>query len=131
MLVLWLFYDRYGAPVPTGPDSGQRRFVRPLIGGSLVACLLALSIVGTPDHLTYNAALWRAVDHLRQHGVKPFDIDGWCVWLRTEKPKIRIRAFTIVNLKLQIEMTKGWKPILLHLVREGGFYAYRELSQRH
>jgi len=93
MLVLWLFFDRYGMgllPFLLALILASAEFVRPLIGGSLVACLLALSIVGTQDHLSYNAALWRAVDHLRQHGVKPSDIDGWYVvngWFQYAHPE--------------------------------------------
>jgi hypothetical protein len=49
MLGLWLFYDRYGMglyPFLLALILASAEFVHPLIGGSLVACLLALSMVG-------------------------------------------------------------------------------------
>jgi hypothetical protein len=93
MLVLWLFYDRYGlvllAPAIAlllGAGARPRRGV----ALALCALLAALSIVGLRDHLALSRALWGGVAWLQARGAAPGEIDGGYVvngWLQYAHPE--------------------------------------------
>ena len=69
-------------------SSGPMR--RPKLGISLTALFVLISLVGLRDHLKYNRALWRAVEHLHTIGVPAREVDGgWAVngWQRYAHPE--------------------------------------------
>ena len=56
----------------------------------LIAVLGVLSFVGTRDHMTYTAAVWRAVDYLEKKQVPARDFDAGYVinsWLQYAHPE--------------------------------------------
>lgn len=90
--ILWLFYDRYllamlPLVIPLLLRGARVLRERTMVAGLLVLALV--SLVGTRDHLAYNAALWRAVDVLRARGVPDAQIDaGYVVdgWFHFARP---------------------------------------------
>ncbi|MBM4245839.1 MAG: glycosyltransferase family 39 protein [Deltaproteobacteria bacterium] len=90
--VLWLFYDRYLLAVLPLVIPLVLLGAQSLRTGTMAAGLGALalvSVVGTRDHLAYDAALWRAVDLVRARGVPDTEIDaGYVVdgWLHFARP---------------------------------------------
>ena len=90
--ILWLFYDRYllallPLAIPLLLRGARVLRERTMLAGVVVLALV--SVVGTRDHLAYNAALWRAVDVLRARGVPDAQIDaGYVVdgWLHFARP---------------------------------------------
>jgi hypothetical protein len=89
---LWLFYDRYLLAILPLAIALVLRGAPPLRQRALLAGVVGLgliSVLGTRDHLAYNAALWRAVDGLRARGVPEDQIDaGYVVdgWLHFARP---------------------------------------------
>jgi hypothetical protein len=96
--LLWLFYDRYALPLVVmvaalrmGTVGAPRR--RLAVAG--LALLLAVSLVGTWDHLRYNRAVWAAVAWARQAGIAPGQLDGGYVvngWLEYAHPEHATRG---------------------------------------
>lgn len=91
--ILWLFYDRYLLAMLPLAIPLVLRGARVLRQRTMLAGVLALalvSVVGTRDHLAYNAALWHAVDVLRARGVPDtqidagYVVDGWFHFARPE-----------------------------------------------
>jgi hypothetical protein len=91
--VLWLQWDRYALPLlPVVIILVLRRrpIVRPRITVALVLAMGLISLIGVRDHLAYNRALWKAVEHLQAMGIKPADFDGGYVvngWLQWAHPE--------------------------------------------
>ena len=90
--ILWLFADRYAlAMLPLA--------IALVLRGAAPRAILALAVlglfgvfclVGTRDHLAYNAAVWGAVERLREQGVAASEIDGGYVvnsWLQYAHPE--------------------------------------------
>ena len=90
--ILWLFADRYTlAMLPLA--------IALVLRGAAPRAILALAVlglfgvfclVGTRDHLAYNAAVWGAVERLREQGVAASEIDGGYVvnsWLQYAHPE--------------------------------------------
>jgi hypothetical protein len=79
MAVLWLFHDRYALPmiVPL-LVLVLARAQQPRLPWAvpIVAMFAAVSLVGTRDHLSYNAALFSALEQLRELGAADSDING-------------------------------------------------------
>ena len=93
LALLWLLYDRYYLPLlpPVIALLLMRGSIhRTKLATAGIACLAAISLVGTYDHLQLNRALWGAVEHLRQRGAGDSDINGGYVvngWLQYAHPK--------------------------------------------
>jgi hypothetical protein len=91
--VLWLQWDRYALPLlPVAIILVLRRrpILRPRITVALVLAIGLISLIGVRDHLAYNRALWKAVEHLQAMGIKPADFDGGYVvngWLQWAHPE--------------------------------------------
>jgi hypothetical protein len=108
--VLWLFYDRYVLPLVVimialrlGAADIPRR--GPAIAG--VALFVAISGVGTWDHLQYNRAVWAAVAWARQAGIEDRQLDGGYVingWLQYAHPEHAPRA---ANGDVQVSDVNG------------------------
>jgi len=96
--VLWLFYDRYVLPLVVmaaalrvGIAGISRR--RLALGG--LAVFVAISLLGTWDHLRYNRAFRDAVAWARRAGIEPRQLDGGYVvngWLQYAHPDQAARA---------------------------------------
>ena len=78
--VLWLFHDRYALPVIVPllmlAAMGAQR-PRLLRAAPVMALFAAVSFVGTRDHLSYNAALFSALEQLRELGVSDLRNQRW------------------------------------------------------
>lgn len=93
MALLWLLHDRYvlvfvpyaiAMLLVARPPLHRRR------AAVLLAAVMLVTVAGIRDHLTYNRALWQAVDALRAAGVSPRDIDGGYMvngWLQYAHPE--------------------------------------------
>lgn len=91
-VILWLFADRYALPMLPLAIALVLRGATPRV--FLALALLGLfgvfCLVGTRDHLAYNAAVWGAVERLREQGVAASEIDGGYVvnsWLQYAHPE--------------------------------------------
>jgi hypothetical protein len=93
VVVLWLFHDRYALPliVPLlvlAAMATQRK--RLLWSAPVVALFAAMSVVGTRDHLSYNAALFSALEQVRELGAAASEINGGYVingWYQYAHPE--------------------------------------------
>jgi hypothetical protein len=93
VVVLWLFHDRYALPliVPLlvlAAMGAQRK--RLLWSAPIVALFAAVSVVGTRDHLSYNAALFSALERVRELGAAASEINGGYVingWYQYAHPE--------------------------------------------
>ena len=89
---LWFFHDRYSlplVPVVIALFLSAAPIRRPRWAIAVIVLLGCWSLVGVRDHLSYNAAVWRAVDDLRRGGVPVSEIDGGYVvngWLQYAHP---------------------------------------------
>jgi hypothetical protein len=91
--LLWLFHDRYllvllPLAIPLVLRGARLLRARTMLAG--LAVLATVSVVGTRDHLAYEAALGRAVDLVRARGVPDAQIDaGYVVdgWLHFARPE--------------------------------------------
>jgi hypothetical protein len=97
MALVWLVYDRYALVlVPYAIAlllAARPRIHAPLAIGTLAVVAL-VSIVGIRDHLSYNRALWAAVDALEQSGVPDREINGGYMvngWLQYAHPERAVR----------------------------------------
>jgi hypothetical protein len=93
MAILALFYDRYALvlipPALALILAGAPAF-RPAVAVPLVALFGVVAVVGTWDHLRYNATLWEAVDELHRMGVPDSEINGGYTvnaWLQYAHPE--------------------------------------------
>ncbi len=92
ILVLWLFYDRYGLvlialAIPLYLAGGTR--LRTRVATVTLALYGALSLAGVHDHLALSRALWGGVAWLRERGARADEIDGGYVvngWLHYAHP---------------------------------------------
>jgi hypothetical protein len=90
--LLWLFYDRYALSflplfIVLLLSSGKIRL--PTVAVGLLATISVYSLFATRDHLSYNRALWEAVDRMR-HMAAISEIDGGYVvngWLQYAHPE--------------------------------------------
>ena len=93
MALIWLINDRYALVlVPYAIAvllAARPRLHRATAGAGLLIAVI-VTIAGIRDHLTYNRALWAAVDTLHQSGVPARDINGGYVvngWLQYVHPE--------------------------------------------
>ena len=93
MALIWLINDRYALVlVPYAIAvllAARPRLHRATAGAGLMIALI-VTIAGIRDHLSYNRALWAAVDTLHQSGVPARDINGGYVvngWLQYVHPE--------------------------------------------
>ncbi|MBY0280331.1 glycosyltransferase family 39 protein [Candidatus Binatia bacterium] len=146
---LWLFYDRYllvllPLAIPLVLRGAAPLRERTMLGGIVVLALM--SVLGTRDHLAYNAALWRAVDGLRARGVPVqqidagYVVDGWFHFARPDEAPRDARGERIFSwltapgglLPWQIanRPLPGWQvvdavPYTRFLGRSGAIYVLR------
>jgi 4-amino-4-deoxy-L-arabinose transferase-like glycosyltransferase len=90
--ILWLFADRYALPMlPLAIALVFRGAApRPYLALALLGLFGVFCLVGTRDHLAYNAAVWGAVERLRAQGVAASEIDGGYavnIWLQYAHPE--------------------------------------------
>ena len=91
--LVWLLYDRYALVlVPFGIAIllAARPRVNRIVAVCGLTCFLLLSLVGIRDHLSYNRALWRAVDVLRRSRAPRSETNGGYVvngWLQYAHPE--------------------------------------------
>ncbi len=79
MAALWLFHDRYALPlivpllvlVAIGAQRPRLLWAAPFL-----ALFAVVSLIGTRDHLSYNAALFSALSQLRALGAVDSQING-------------------------------------------------------
>jgi hypothetical protein len=96
--VLWLFYDRYVLPlvvIVIALRLGAAGIPRRGLAIAGVALFVAISGLGTWDHLQYNRAVWAAVAWARQAGIEDRQLDGGYVingWLQYAHPEHAPRA---------------------------------------
>jgi len=79
MALLWLLHDRYAlvlVPYAIAVLLVARPPLHRRTAAMILAAFMLVTLAGIRDHLTYNRALWQAVDALRAAGVSPRDIDG-------------------------------------------------------
>jgi len=92
MALLWLIGDRYVlvlVPYAIAVLLAARPPLHRRAATIALAVVALIAAVGIRDHLSYNRALWRAVDELRQAGVPERDINGGYVvngWLQYAHP---------------------------------------------
>ena len=105
MALIWLINDRYALVlVPYAIAvllAARPRLHRPTAAACLMIVLI-VTIAGIRDHLSYNRALWAAVDTLNQAGVPARDINGGYIvngWLQYVHPEHAYR-----NAKGNIEI---------------------------
>jgi len=91
--LIWLINDRYALVlVPYAIAvllAARPRLHRPAAAACLTIVLL-ITVAGIRDHLSYNRALWAAVDTLDQSGVPARDINGGYIvngWLQYVHPE--------------------------------------------
>ena len=79
LAVLWLFHDRYALPIIVPVIVlvvlGAQR-IRLLLAAPVLVLFATVSLIGTRDHLSYNAALFSALEQVRGLGVADRDING-------------------------------------------------------
>jgi hypothetical protein len=127
--LLWLFYDRYAltlVPIAAVMLLRGGPIVRPRLTLVLIVTMGLWSLVGVRDHLTYNRAVWDAVQLLRASGMKPADFDGGYVvngWLQYAHPEHARRDATgsvqvpSINTRVQPDVRisnhalAGWKIV--------------------
>jgi MFS family permease len=90
--LLWLFYDRYALPLlplfmAVLLSTGELH--RPRLAVILVSVMGLYSFIGVRDHLSYNRALWQAVDvALRYTSISQIDggyiVNGWLQYAHPE-----------------------------------------------
>jgi hypothetical protein len=96
--VLWLFYDRYVLPlvvIVIALRLGAAGIPRRGLAIAGLALFVAISGLGTWDHLQYNRAVWAAVAWARQAGIEDRQLDGGYVingWLQYAHPEHAPRA---------------------------------------
>jgi hypothetical protein len=121
---LWLFYDRYALPVIVPllvlVAAGKKQ-PRVTLAIPILALFAALSIIQTRDHLAYNAALFSALQQLRDFGALDSEINGgyvingWNQYAHPENaPKDEAGAAQIprlnANNKLRYEISNSLSP---------------------
>jgi 4-amino-4-deoxy-L-arabinose transferase-like glycosyltransferase len=108
--LIWLINDRYAIVlVPYAIAvllAARPRLHRPTAAVSLIIVLI-VTIVGIRDHLSYNRALWAAVDTLHQAGIPARDINGGYMvngWLQYVHPE---HAFRNARGNIEIPWVNG------------------------
>jgi 4-amino-4-deoxy-L-arabinose transferase-like glycosyltransferase len=93
MALIWLINDRYALVVVPYAIAvllaARPRLHRPTAAVGLIIVMI-VTIAGLRDHLSYNRALWAAVDTLHQAGVPARDINGGYMvngWLQYVHPE--------------------------------------------
>jgi hypothetical protein len=93
MALIWLINDRYALVlVPYAIAlllAARPRLHRATAGVGLIVVMI-VTIAGIKDHLSYNRALWTAVDTLHQSGIPARDINGGYIvngWLQYVHPE--------------------------------------------
>jgi hypothetical protein len=122
--VLWLFYDRYALPlivpllVLAVTGTHQLRLSR---AAPILALFAAVCIIGTRDHLSYNAALFSALEQVRGLGAADSEINGGYVingWNQYAHPENAPRdqfgaaqiPFVNANNQLRYEISNSRSP---------------------
>lgn len=96
--LLWLFYDRYALPlvvIVVALRLGAAGILRLRLALAGVVVFIAISGLGTWDHLQYSRALWQAVAWAGQAGIENRQLDGGYVvngWLQYAHPEHANRA---------------------------------------
>jgi len=110
MALIWLINDRY-ALVLVPYAIAMLLAARPRLHRATAAVGLILvmivTIAGIRDHLSYNRALWAAVDTLHQAGVPERDINGGYIvngWLQYVHPE---RAYRNARGNIEIPWVNG------------------------
>jgi hypothetical protein len=91
--VLWLFYDRYNLvylPLAIVLVLARQPSIRLRPAWAGVVLYGAVSMIGTRDHLAYNAAVWSGVAELQAQGVPAAELNGGYVvngWLQYVRPE--------------------------------------------
>jgi hypothetical protein len=91
--LLWLIYDRYALsllPVFMALLLSVGKLRRPRLAVVLVSVMALYSFIGVRDHLSYNGALWQAVDDMARLGAPISQTDGGYVvngWLQYAHPE--------------------------------------------
>jgi 4-amino-4-deoxy-L-arabinose transferase-like glycosyltransferase len=91
--MLWLFYDRYSLvylPLAIVLCLARQPSLRLRPAWAGVMLYGAVSMIGTRDHLAYNAAVWSAVAELQAQGVPAAELNGGYVvngWLQYVRPE--------------------------------------------
>ena len=91
--LIWLINDRYAlvlVPYAIAVLLAARPRLHRATAGACLMIALIVTIAGIRDHLSYNRALWAAVDTLHQSGVPSRDINGGYVvngWLQYVHPE--------------------------------------------
>jgi hypothetical protein len=125
--LLWLLFDRYLLSlVPVFMvlllNSSELRSQR--LAVVLVSVTAVYSLIGVRDHLSYNRALWQAVDEMERLGVPISETDGGYVvngWRQYAHPKNAPRdpeggvAVPMMNVK----------SILPYVIANGSLRGYR------
>jgi len=108
--LIWLINDRYALVlVPYAIAvllAARPRLHRPTAAVCLIIVLI-VTIAGIRDHLSYNRALWAAVDTLHQAGVPARDINGGYIvngWLQYVHPE---RAYRNARGNIEIPWVNG------------------------
>lgn len=93
MALIWLINDRYAlvlVPYAIAVLLAARPRLRRATAGVGLIVVMAVTIAGIKDHLSYNRALWTAVDTLHQSGIPARDINGGYIvngWLQYVHPE--------------------------------------------
>jgi hypothetical protein len=96
--LLWLFYDRYVLPLVVmmiALRMGTVGVLRRRLAVAGLVVLVAISVLGTRDHLRYSHAFWDAVAWARQAGLDTGQLDGGYVvngWLAYAHPEHAARG---------------------------------------
>ena len=108
--LIWLINDRYAIVlVPYAIAvllAARPRLHRPTAAVGLIIVMI-VTIAGIRDHLSYNRALWAAVDTLNQAGVPERDINGGYMvngWLQYVHPE---RAYRNARGNIEIPWVNG------------------------
>jgi hypothetical protein len=110
MALIWLINDRYALVlVPYAIAvllAARPRLHRATAAVGLILVMI-VTIAGIRDHLSYNRALWAAVDTLHQAGVPERDINGGYIvngWLQYVHPE---RAYRNARGNIEIPWVNG------------------------
>jgi 4-amino-4-deoxy-L-arabinose transferase-like glycosyltransferase len=115
MALTWLVYDRYAlvlVPYAIALVLAARPRIHAPVAVGAIAMLALITGFAMRDHLSYNAALWNAVEVLERSGVPERDINGGYMvngWLQYAHPE-RAHRNTDGQLDVPWVTTKSDRP---------------------
>jgi hypothetical protein len=115
MALTWLVYDRYAlvlVPYAIALVLAARPRIHARVAVGAIAMLALITGFAMRDHLSYNAALWNAVEVLERSGVPERDINGGYMvngWLQYAHPE-RAHRNTDGQLDVPWVTTKSDRP---------------------